>query len=176
MNDLVTMAGSPPPPRPTRLDDEAKARIARGLADELVSLGLLEDGTVEEYAADIAAMAEPHMDGYALTRKLEEWRFGWEGSMEIAEVLDAWAHLHAEAIEAEQKGWAERHGIRPPLPDGAAVMAKVGLERRPGVIRGVYEHGAAKYRVRDAAEPETTTRSWIVPFEDVEPIAAGAPA
>lgn len=174
MNDLVTMAGSAPPPRPLCLPAEGKLAIARAIATDLVNQSLVPARDADEAAGEIARHAEPFLDGYQIGRRLDE-RAGWDCTMEIAEALDAFAHLHHEALEAVQKAWVERHGIRPPLPDGARVIARVGGERRAGVIRGVYEHGAAKYLVRDAAEPEDTTRSWVVPFEHVEADAAAEP-
>jgi len=172
MSDQPSLPAIPAPPRPRDIPPEAKRAIADAIIAELLAASLLREGERASAAADIVAVARQHMDGYQIARKLEDC--GWHCCMEIAQALDAYGSHHSEALLAAERAWAAAHNIQPRIAAGTPVRAKVGFEWRDGVLHGVATHHAARYLVRDAADPPDVKRHWVVAFEDVTEAVAPA--
>jgi hypothetical protein len=153
-------------PRPRSLTPEMALRAALVVADRLVKNAGM-DGTVEDIAHDIAEHGRPHMDGYELAKKLDNYCY-WDCDLQIAEELDMFGGEAHREIERAQKEWVERNNITPQHPVGARVKLPRG---EIGVITGIYEHGPAQYLVAidgDALASLPTNSRRIVNFEDAE--------
>lgn len=129
-------------PRPTRLTAEGRLKAAITIARELAEARLIEASEVEESARDIAALeAGRFADGFEVAKRLED-RAGWDCNFAMAEVLDGYGHACGREIEAEERRWAERNDVQPPLPDGTRILFAPRDER--GVIEGVSTYGVAR--------------------------------
>ena len=95
---------------------------------------------LEGDAETIAEYYEHPMDGYQLAKELDRNAY-WDLTMSDVEELDGMSsiveRLHSEA----EKKWFSENDIQPPLPIGAVI--------KQGVIDGVYEHAAARYKVKE---------------------------
>jgi hypothetical protein len=155
----------PTEPRPTRLTAEGRLKAAITIARELAEARLIEASEVEESARDIAALeAGRFADGFEVAKRLED-RAGWDCNFAMAEVLDGYGHACGREIEAEERRWAERNDVQPPLPDGTRILFAPRDER--GVIEGVSTSRAASFLVRVDGEADNTRR--LVRFEDARP-------
>lgn len=162
----------PTEPRPTRLTAERRLKTATTIALQLAEERLIEASEVAESARDIAALElGPHTDGFEMAKRLET-RAGWDCNFAMAEVLDGWGYECGREIEAEERRWAERNDVQPPLADGTRIMFAPRDER--GVIESVSTYGVARFLVRVDGEADNTRR--LVRFEDARPDpAADAP-
>lgn len=158
----------PAEPRPTRLTAEGRLNVATTLARELAEARLIRASEVEESARDIAALdVGRYTDGFELAKRLED-RAGWDCNFAMAEVLDGYSGAWREEITAEEKRWAERNDVKPPLPDGTRITFDPDGQR--GVIIRVYPYGVASFLVKVDGEPDNTQR--VVRFEDAWPDTA----
>ncbi len=153
MSDQPSLPAIPAPPRPRDISPEAKRGIADAIMAELIAAGLAPEGERASAAADIVAVARQHMDGYQIAR------YGCH---------------HSEALMVAERAWAEAHNIQPLIAPGTPVRAKLGPGWRDGVLHGIATHHAARYLVRDAADPPDVKGHWVVAFEDVTEAAAPA--
>lgn len=110
----------------------------------------------------IAEAYEPHMDGYALAKQLDD-RYYCDITTRDVEELDAMDTLVRQAVERAEKEWVEREGIVPKLA--------VGTEIKRGVIAGVSEYSPARYKVKEHGCTREG-RHLLVRFEDAESEAA----
>ena len=111
---------------------------------------------VDGDAETIAKFYQHPMDGYRLAKELDR-RAYWDLTMTDVEELDCMSGivetLHSEA----EKKWFAESNIQPPLPIGATI--------KQGVIAGIFEHGAARYKVKEDG-CDSDGRFLIVKFED----------
>lgn len=155
-------------PRP-KYSNEIALAAAKKLAAELAKEDLIESGTVEASAQDIAKYARPYADGYEIARELEKFAW-WECDLQIAETLDGWSSIVRSHIEAAEKEWAERNNIQPPFPCGTRVSLN---SQETGTITEIYKYGAAKYCIAIDGDPDANSSKQarrIVNFEDVSPL------
>ena len=157
--------------RPEHLNAEMKARIGEALAAKLVANGDLAIGERDRAAGDIARHLGRLMDGYELTKRLDD-REGWNCSFEIVEELNAVGSLIEDEIEGAAKAWIEDNKIVPPLPVGARVSTRWGHETITGTIHEVYPYRAGKYSIK---RDDGRTGFALVNFEDVTPLGDDDP-
>jgi len=110
---------------------------------------------------DVIAIHYRHgMDGYAIARDLEKYE-GCDMSMHEAEALDNMDMHVSDILTAAEKKWLEENNIQPPLPIGTRITQ--------GVIEGISEYGAAKYKVKENGC--TNPNRWLlINFEDAKPV------
>ena len=130
--------------RPT-VTREMKLVAAREIAAKL-------DGDADA----IADAFERRMDGYELARELDR-RYGWDLTMRDVEELDEMDGLVQRQLVAAEKAWVAEHAVAPTLP--------VGTRIKQGVIAGVSEHSAARYKVKEDGDTDAS-RFLLVRFED----------
>ena len=134
--------------RPT-IDKAMILAAAKGVAAEI------GDGADAETIADNYQFG---MDGYALARRLDRY-CGWDFTMSEVESLDAMTGTVMRLQRDAEKLWAAAYNIQPPLPIGTTI--------KQGVIAGVCEHSAAKYRVKEHG-CDQKGRFLLINFEDAE--------
>ena len=123
-------------------------------AAEKVAAGLGKGADAET----IADNYRPYMDGYELARQLDRY-CGWGFTMAEVEALDEMTGIVMELQRDAEKTWAAAYNIQPKLPIGTTI--------KQGVIAGVCEHSAAKYRVKEHG-CEQKGRFLLINFEDAE--------
>lgn len=106
----------------------------------------------------IASNYRPYMDGYELARQLDRY-CGWGFTMREVEVLDEMTDIVMRLQREAEKEWATAYNIQPSLPSGTTI--------KQGVIAGVCEHSAAKYRVKEHGCDQKGC-FLIINFEDAE--------
>jgi hypothetical protein len=111
-------------------------------------------------AETIAAHYHVGIDGHELARELEKWA-GCDMTMHEAEALDSMDMHVSELLAAAEKKWAEEYAIQPPLPIGTRIVQ--------GIIDGIYEHGAAKYLVKEYGCTKGT-RWLLINFESAQAV------
>jgi len=146
-------------PRPNSLTPEIAEKVARKLVERMVKNDDLQVGQAEQAIRVIVKVGRRHMDRYELARALEQ-RCYWDCDFAIAEALDDFAHLASREIDIAQRAWAQAEKPEPPLPVGSKVIVRDAV----GSIAGIYEHGAAQYKVRVDTDPPNSHR--IINFED----------
>ncbi len=109
-------------------------------------------------AETIADNYRPYMDGYELARQLDRY-CGWDFTMSEVETLDTMTGIVMGLRRDAEKTWAEAYNIQPKLPIGTTI--------KQGVIAGVCEHSAAKYRVKEHG-CDQEGRFLLINFEDAE--------
>lgn len=128
-----------------KITEEMILEAAKQIAEHL-------DGDAET----IAENYEHPMDGYQLAKELDRNAY-WDLTMSDVEELDGMStiveRLHSEA----EKKWVSENNIQPPLPVGTTI--------KQGVIDGIYEHAAARYRVKETGCTQAG-RFLLVKFED----------
>ena len=130
--------------RPT-ITDAMKLEAARQVAEAV-------NGDAETIAA---AYLHP-MDGYELARELDR-RYGWDLTRADVDELDNMESKVRRQLEAAEKAWAAKNSIEPTLPIGTRITK--------GVITGVCEYLAARYKVKEDGDSEEG-RFLLVRFED----------
>lgn len=158
MNTQTVIEGVTPPPAPKRTDAMVKAAVLAYIGRHGFEWC---DGDVDQAAADIASEYHDGMDGYQLAKTLEADCYWGELGLQDAEDLDGISSAVHDAEEAARKAWAAEWNIQPALPIGAQI--------KQGVIAGVYEYGAACYKVK--AHGCTQDGRLIVKFEDAQGVA-----
>ena len=123
-------------------------------AAEKVATGL-GDGADAETIAD---NYRPYMNGYELARQLDRC-CGWDFTMAEVEALDEMTGIVMQLLHDAEKTWAAEYNIQPKLPIGTVI--------KQGVIAGVCEHSAAKYRVKEHG-CDQKGRYLLINFEDAE--------
>lgn len=130
--------------RPT-VTDAMKLEAARQIA------------TANDWDVETIAAAYQHpMDGYELARELDR-RHGWDLRRNDVDELDNMESLVRAQLEAAEKAWVTEHQIAPTLP--------VGTRIKQGVIAGVSEYLAARYKVKEDGDTDAS-RFLLVKFED----------
>lgn len=119
---------------------------------------LLSDYNCEEDAADIVRHYHHWIDGYELAKNLDLYCL-WNIEQQTVEMLGELPSRVDRILDKAKKEWAKAYNIQPKLKEGTKIKC--------GVIAGVYEHGAAEYRVKEH-ECKAEGRFLIVPFEDAE--------
>ena len=109
-------------------------------------------------AQTIADNYRLYMNGYELARQLDR-DCGWDFTMAEVEALDEMTGIVMQLQREAEKTWAAEYNIQPKLPIGTAI--------KQGVIAGVCEHSAAKYRVKEHG-CEQKGRFLLINFEDAE--------
>lgn len=109
-------------------------------------------------AETIASNYRPYMDGYELARQLDRY-CGWDFTMREVEALDEMTGIVMRLQREAEKAWATAYNIQPSLPTGTTI--------KQGVIAGVCEHSAAKYRVKEHGCGQKG-RFLLINFEDAE--------
>lgn len=109
-------------------------------------------------AETIADNYRPYMDGYELARQLDRY-CGLDFTMSEVETLDTMTGIVMQLQREAEKTWAAAYNIQPKLPIGTTI--------KQGVIAGVCERSAAKYRVKEHG-CEQKGRFLLINFEDAE--------
>ena len=110
-------------------------------------------------AETIADNYRPYMDGYELARQLDRY-CGWDFTMSEVETLDTMTGIVMGLQRDAEKTWAAAYNIQPAL--------QIGTTIKQGVIAGVCEHSAAKYRVKEHG-CDQKGRYLLINFEDAKP-------
>ncbi len=111
-------------------------------------------------AQTIADNYRLYMNGYELARQLDRY-CGWDFTMAEVEALDEMTGIVMQLQRDAEKTWAAEYNIQPKLPIGTAI--------KQGVIAGVCEHSAAKYRVKEHGCGQEG-RFLLINFEDAEAV------
>lgn len=93
----------------------------------------------ESDAEDIVDCYYEHIDGYELAKRLEN-DCHWDISVDMIDHLDSMDHYAREEHEKVLKKWVIDSKIEPPFENETKI--------KQGVIKGIYEHGAAKFLVK----------------------------
>ncbi len=119
----------------------------------------IEPNEVSDLAKDIARAYRHHMDGYQIAKRMED--FGWDVDAMFVEDMDNMGANVSTCHDEEQRLWTEQYNPQPPYP--------IGAKTTKGKITGIYEHGAAKYTIKEPGQDDEKTgyRRLIVNFEDV---------
>lgn len=128
-----------------KITEEMILEAAKQIAERL-------DGDAET----IAENYEHPMDGYQLAKELDRNEY-WDLTMSDVEELDGMSTIVERLHNEAEKKWFAENDIQPPLPVGTAI--------KQGVIDGVYEHAAARYKVKETGCTQTG-RFLLVKFED----------
>jgi len=116
------------------------------------SIAVKLDGCAEE----IAFCYYSHIDGYELAKKLEE-KYDWIIDLQVIEELEE-LQWKVESIHKKVcMQWVIDSDIKPPLEIGTAI--------KEGIIKGIYDHGAAMYTVTKYGET-MKNRHQIIKFEN----------
>ena len=107
-------------------------------------------------AEDIANCYYSHISGYELAKKLEQ-NHCWDIDLQVIEELEELQWSIDSIHKKKCMQWVVDDNIKPPFKNGTKI--------KEGVIKGVYEHDAAKYTVTEYGETRKD-RHRIVRFED----------
>lgn len=129
----------------------------------------ISDQTIREAAAQIATQLDaapddivehfrPHMDGYELAKKLEDYAH-WDITLMDVETLDCMDSTVDELHRKVLLEWVKENDIKPPLP--------IGTMTTKGEITGINEYSAAKYEIKEPDQDDNIChRRLLVDFED----------
>lgn len=107
-------------------------------------------------ASQIAEEYSYPMDGFDLCKSLDKWQ-SWDTSRDDMEALDELDSLVDSAITKAEREWFAENDIQLPLP--------IGTRIEEGVIEGVFQHGVARYLVKENGCTREG-RHLIIKFED----------
>jgi hypothetical protein len=155
MNEIVDQVKVIPPPRPTV--NEEIIRIAAGKIVAQLSIKFDDD---DYYAQDIFDSYYYGMNGYELAKKLDDL-CGWEIDVDAVNVLDGMDYEVRMILEKKEKEWAKEYNIQPTL--------EMNIKIKEGVIIGVDEYHAARYKVKPY-DCINDNRYLIIKFEDAIPM------
>lgn len=168
------MAPNIPRPRPTFANRQMALDTASRVANDLIVGGLIRADVKLQATNHIAAAAlklkKP--DGYSIAKVLDS-EYGWNCTLDIAEILDSFGSYLDDEIREAQREWVLRTNIRPQFGAGDAIVLSTG---ETGIVTGIDDRAPASYLVKIDGDPEgdlPTERRRIVYFEHAAPASAG---
>jgi hypothetical protein len=133
------------------------------ITSEILIAAAISNGYDSDEAQDIADEYSIHMDGYELAKDLDENR-SWNTSSETVDELDEVIFDAEDMLKALEYEWVARNNIQQPLSDGTRI--------KEGIIDGVYEYQAARYKVIKNGETAESNSRQIIKFEDAVSVDA----
>ncbi|QUX96573.1 hypothetical protein C0J08_14715 [Marinomonas sp. CT5] len=124
---------------------------------EILIAAAISNGYDHDEARDIAHEYSSHMDGYDLAKDLDK-NCSWDTSRETVDELDEVIGEAEGMLKALEYEWVARNNIQQPLKNGTRI--------KDGIIDGVYEHQAARYKVIRNGETAESCSRLIIKFED----------
>lgn len=149
MNQTLTQ------PRPTVTDEMIRLATLK-LAPRFTSSD--DPREVESVVNAIVEQYRHPMDGFELALQLSKYE-GWDVTRDEMEELDSISYDIRVALAAAEKAWFASNQIEPPFP--------VGTEITRGTIASIYEHGPAKYCVKERGCTQEG-RFLLIDFEDAK--------
>ena len=139
-----------------KIDQKIIEDAAKLTASQTSNIGQDE---INDLAIDIARAYRPYMDGYQLAKRMEDW--GWDVDSVFVEDMENMFANVSMCHENAQRLWEKQQNIQPPHP--------IGTQTTKGEIVGIYDHGTAKYLIKQPGQDDEKTghRRLIVNFEDV---------
>jgi hypothetical protein len=127
------------------------------MTSDILMSSAISNGYDHDQAHDIASEYSSHMDGYDLAKDLDK-NCSWDTSRETIDELDEVIGEAEDILKALEYAWVARNNIQQPLSDGTKI--------KHGIIDGVYEYEAARYKVIKNGETAESNSRQIIKFED----------
>ncbi|MBJ7555425.1 hypothetical protein [Marinomonas spartinae] len=127
------------------------------MTSDILIAAAISQGMTESEANEIGHNYSGHMDGYDLAKYLDR-HCDWDTSRETVDELDEVIFEAKEKLKALEYEWVSRNNIQQPLCNGTRI--------KDGIIDGVYEYQAARYKVIKNGDTAQSSSRLIVKFED----------
>lgn len=99
--------------------------------------GALDSDDEEEVLDQVVESLEPHKDGYALAKALED-DHQWEPDSALVDILDTLQDTLRSVTQEAVVAWVRDRGLQPKHALGAKIQARVGWSWHDGVVVKVY--------------------------------------
>lgn len=127
------------------------------ITSDILMSSAISNGYDDDQARDIAIEYSTCMGGYDLAKDLDRNQ-RWSTSRETIDELDEVISEAEDILKTLEYKWVARNNIQQPLSDGTKI--------KQGIIDGVYEHQAARYKVIKNGDTAESNCRQIIKFED----------